>query len=132
VLTDAQGMPLAALMTGAHRHAVTQLLPLLAAIPPVRGKQGRPQHRPHRVHGDRGDDSAPHRQALRAMGITPVLGKRRMDHGSGLGAYRWVVERTLAWLPQWRRLRIRYERRADIPEAFLTLGCVLICWRYLL
>ena len=38
----------------------------------------------------------------------------------------------VAWLPQWRRLRVRHERRADIHEAFLTLGCALICWRYLL
>ena len=35
---------------------------------------------------------------------------------------RWVVERTLSWLHQFRRLRIRYERRADIHEAFLTLA----------
>jgi hypothetical protein len=40
VITDAQGIPLAALVTGAHRHDVTQLLPLLADIPPVRGKRG--------------------------------------------------------------------------------------------
>jgi transposase len=41
------------------------------------------------------------------------------------------VERTFAWLNQFRRLRIRYEKRADIHEAFLALGCVLICWRFL-
>src|SRR5919108_2010797 len=52
-----------------------------------------------------------------------------MQHGSGLGQWRWVVERTFAWLNQFRRLRVRYERRADIHEAFLSLGCVLICWR---
>ena len=52
-------------MTGAHRHDVTQLLPLLEAIPPVRGKRGRPRRRPHRVQGDRGDDAEPHRQGLR-------------------------------------------------------------------
>ncbi len=132
VLTDAQGIPLAALVTGAHRHAVTQLLPLLEAIPPVRGKRGRPRRRPHRVQGDRGYDSEPHRQEVRARGITPVLAKRGTEHGSGLGIYRWVVERILAWLPPWRRLRVRDERRAGGHEAFLTLGGALICWRYLL
>jgi transposase len=132
VLTDGQGVPVAALVTGAHRHEVTQLLPLLEAIPPVRGTRGRPRRRPRRVQGDRGSDSEPHRQALRARGIPPVLAKRGTPHGSGLGIYRWVVERTLAWLPQWRRLRVRYERRADIHEAFLTRGCARICWRYLL
>ena len=45
--------------------------------------------------------------------------------------FRWVVERTLAWLHRFRRLALRYERRADVHEAFLTLGCALITWRYL-
>jgi transposase len=42
-----------------------------------------------------------------------------------------VVERTLAWLSRYRRLPVRYERRADIHEAFLPLGCSLICLNYL-
>ena len=50
---------------------------------------------------------------------------------SGLGAYRWVVERTPGWLHQFRRLRVRYEGRADIYEAFLSLGCSIICFRCL-
>jgi len=48
-----------------------------------------------------------------------------------LGIFRWVVERTLAWLHQYRRLRIRFERRADIHEAFLSIGCALICFKHL-
>jgi transposase len=35
-----------------------------------------------------------------------------------------VVERTFAWLNQFRRLRVRYDKRADIHEAFLSLGCI--------
>jgi hypothetical protein len=50
---------------------------------------------------------------------------------SGLGRWRWVVERTFAWLNQFRRLRVRYEKRADIHAAFLSLGCALICWQFL-
>ena len=50
---------------------------------------------------------------------------------AGLGVHRWVVERTLGWLHQFRRLRVRYERRADIHEAFLSLGCSIICFRRL-
>jgi transposase len=56
---------------------------------------------------------------------------RRSEHGSGLGRRRWVVERTFAWLNQFRRLRVRYEERADIHEAFVSLGCALICWQFL-
>jgi len=42
-----------------------------------------------------------------------------------------MIERTFAWLNQFRRLRVRYEKQADIHEAFLTLGCALICWHFL-
>jgi transposase len=48
-----------------------------------------------------------------------------------LGRYRWVVERTLSWLNRFRRLKIRYEHRADIHLAFLQLGCALISLRFL-
>ncbi len=129
LITDAQGIPLAIILTGANRHDVTQLLPLVEAIPPIRGKRGRPRRRPDRVQGDRAYHSEPHRRALRSLRIEPVLAQRFTEHGSGLGVHRWVVERTLAWLHQFRRLRIRYERRADIHEAFLSLGCSLICLR---
>jgi transposase len=52
-----------------------------------------------------------------------------MDFGERLGRHRWVVERTLAWLNQFRRLTIRYERRSEIHAACLSLGCSLICLR---
>ena len=48
-----------------------------------------------------------------------------------LGRYRWGVERTLSWLNRFRRLKIRYEHRADIHLAFLQLGCALISLRFL-
>ncbi len=100
-------------------------------IPPVGGRVGRPRRRPLRVYADRAYDSRAHRQELRRRNIRPYLAKRGEEHGSGLGKYRWVVERTFAWLHQYRRLRVRFERRADIHEAFLKLGCTLICWNFL-
>lgn len=118
---------MATILTGANRNDVTQLLPLVDAIPPIAGRVGRPRFRPDRVQGDRGYDSKWHRQQLRLRRIEPVLARRLTPHGSGLGIYRWVVERTLSWLHQFRRLRVRWERRADIHEAFLTLGCIRIC-----
>jgi len=129
LLTDAQGLPLSAILTGANRHDITQLLPLVKALPAVRGKVGRPQRRPARLYGDRAYDSQPHRRVLQRSGIRTSLARRRTEHGSGLGKFRWVVERTFAWLHRFRRLQIRYERRADIHTAFLTLGCALICWK---
>jgi transposase len=118
-------------VTGANAHDVTQLIPLVKAISPVRGKRGRPRHRPDRLQADRGYDSEPHRKILRSMGIEPVIARRNTDNGSGLGTTRWVVERTLAWLHQFRRLRVRYEKRADIHEAFLTIGCIVICYNFI-
>lgn len=81
--------------------------------------------------GDRGYDAEVIRQGLRERGIVPLLAMRNTEHGSGLGRWRWVVERSFAWLNQFRRLRIRYEKRADIHEAFLALECILICWKFL-
>jgi hypothetical protein len=47
---------------------------------------------------------------------------------TGLAApEQWVIERTFAWLNQFRRFRVRYEKRADIHEGLMLLGCVLIC-----
>jgi transposase len=85
------------------------------------------------VFGDRGYDAAAIRRGLRARHIMPWLAMRRTAHGSGLGR-RWVVERTFAWLNQFRRLRVRYDKRdkrADIHEAFVSLGCAMICWQSL-
>ena len=119
------------MLTAANRNDVTQLLPLRAAAPPGGGRAGRPRRRPGAVYADRAYDSEPHRRALKGRGIDPKLAKRRTPHGSGLGKFRWEVERTLSWLHANRRLRVRYERRDDTHEALMDLGCVKICWNLL-
>src|SRR5713226_6842885 len=78
-----------------------------------------------------GYDSDGHRRELRRRGITPEIARRKREHGSGLGRYRWVVERTFAWLHHFKRLLVRYDRRHEIHEAFLALGCCLVCYRRL-
>lgn len=128
---DGGGIPLAAILTGGNRHDVTQLVPLVDAVPPVRGKVGRPRCRPDKVYGDRAYCSKAHRRQMWKRGIRPFLAHRAEEHGSGLGIHRWVVERTISWLHQFRRLRVRFERRADIHEAFLAIGCAIICFRAL-
>lgn len=131
VLTDAQGIPLVATLTAANRNDITQLLPLVDAMPTLRGCPGRAVRKPKLIQGDRAYDSQPHRDELHRRGIQTQLAKRRTDHGSGLGRTRWVVERTMAWLHRFRRLNVRYERRPCVHEAFLTLACALICWYFL-
>ena len=107
------------------------MLALVDAIPPVRGRRGRPRRRPRRLLGDRAYSSRRARRELRHRNIQAKIAPRKSEHGSGLGRERWVVERTIAWLHQYRRLRVRYERRADIHEAFLAIGCSLICFKLL-
>jgi transposase len=107
------------------------MVPLVDAIPPVRGRRGRPRRRPRKLYGDRAYHSGAKRRQLRRRHIQPRIAARESEHGSGLGSKRWVVERTIAWLHQYRRLRVRYERRADIHEAFLAIGCSLICLKLL-
>ncbi|GLW73736.1 hypothetical protein Kpho02_60340 [Kitasatospora phosalacinea] len=131
LIVDRNGTPLAVTLTGGNRHDVTQLLPLLDAIPRIRGLRGRPRHRPRRLFADRGYDYDKYRRILRHRGITPRIARRGVAHGSGLGKTRWVVERTFAWLHQFKRLRIRYERHADLHLGLLQLACSIICLRRL-
>lgn len=130
-ITDGHGTPQAVLLSGGNRNDVTQLIPLLEAIPPVRGRVGRPRRKPDSLFADRGYDHDVYRDQVRARGIVLANARRGARHGTGLGTYRWVIERTFAWLHGFRRLRTRWERRADIHEALLTLGCSIICWRRL-
>ncbi len=127
LICDSRGLPLAIQLTGANRNDSQQALALVDAIPHLQGERGRPRHRPDCVVGDRGYDAEVIRRGLRARHIMPWLAKRNTEHGSGLGRWRWVVERTFAWLNQFRRLRVRYEKRADIHEALLALACALLC-----
>ncbi|WP_443031765.1 IS5 family transposase [Streptomyces sp. 3211] len=130
LIVDGQGIPLAVSLTGGNRNDVTQLIPLLRKIPSVAGLVGWPRNRPDSLLGDRGYDHDKYRRLVWALGIKPVIARRGVPHGSGLGAHRWVVERTIAWLHGFRRLRIRWERRDDIHEAFLGLATCLITHRH--
>ncbi|WP_228838972.1 IS5 family transposase [Nocardia amamiensis] len=133
LITDTNGTPLAVTLTGGNRNDVTQLIPLVDALPAIGGRRGRPWRKPPRLYADRGYDHDKHRRLLRARGIVPMIARRRgVEHGSGLGVVRWPVERSFAWLHAFKRLRIRYERRADIHQAFLSLACSVICLRKLI
>ena len=82
------------------------------------------------VVADKAYDSAQIRRRLRQRRIGSLIARRGQKEW-GLGRFCWVVERTLAWLSQFRRLRVRYEKRADIHQAFFTIGCILICWNFI-
>ncbi|GGR59664.1 hypothetical protein GCM10010236_10490 [Streptomyces eurythermus] len=107
LIVDRHGTPLAVTLTGGNRHDVTQLLPLPDAVPPIRGLRGRPRRKPRRLYADRGYDFDKYRRLLWKRGIKPMIARRGVAHGSGLGKVRWVVERAFAWLHQFKRLRTR-------------------------
>jgi transposase len=110
---------------------VTQLIPLVDAIPPIKGKPGAPLRIPQQVMADRAYDSDPHRMTLSCRGIATAIARRGMPHGSGLGIFRYVGEQSIALFHQFRRLRTRFDKRDDIHEAFMSIGCAMICWRRL-
>lgn len=118
-------------MTGANAADVTQLLPLVDAIPDLSGEDGDKPTRPDVLYADRAFDSEPHREELRDRGIEPKIAKRRTDHGSGLGVYRWMVERTNSWLHDFGKLRSRTDPDGAIHNAFVALASALICMRCL-
>jgi hypothetical protein len=64
-------------------------------------------------------------------GVEVWLPEKGTDDDRRRGVFRRVVERTIVWLHQFRRLRARDQRRADIHQAFFSLGCILICFRTL-
>lgn len=112
-------------------HDSKLFIPLIEALPSVPGLQGRPRRRPDKVHADKGYDYPYLRRYLQGRGIGVRIARRGIESSEKLGRHRWVVERTLGWLNRFRRLRIRYERRADIHQAFLTLGCSIISMRFI-
>jgi transposase len=127
VVTDAQGIPLAATTTAANYPDVKEMESAVDAVPPVRGKLGRPKRRPKEMYADRGFDSAANRTKMRRRSIQPKIARIRAPYGSGLGKRRWVAERTLSWLHNFGRLRVRKDHKTALHQAFLTLGCSLIC-----
>ena len=130
VLTDAQGIPLAIRLTGANVHDSVVLEEVVDAVPPIRQSWGPPRRRPGKLHADKAYDHRRCRRALTRRRIQPRIARRGVESSARLGRHRWVVERTLAWFSQFRRLAIRYERRADIHLAFTTLAAALITWRF--
>ena len=131
LVVERKGIPLAIRITPANVHDIKMLETMVDAIPPLKGSRGRPRKRPDKLHADKAYASRAVRKALCKRKIKVRIARKGIDTSQKLGRHRWVVERTTAWLNNFRRLKIRYERRADIHQAFLTLGCALICLNFL-
>jgi transposase len=103
---------------------------MLDAIPPQGGKRGRPRRRPKVFQGDGAYGIKAIVAAVVQRRVDSLLapyGKARKEHGSGLGKTRYVVERTLSWMGNFRRLKLCYERFGEHFQAFHELAACLIC-----
>ena len=125
MLSDRGGLPLAVTVSAANTHDSQCLEALVQAIPAVCSRRGRHRRRPDKLHLDNGYDYPHIRALLRDRGIAPRVARRGVASSTRLGRYRWVIERTIAWLFGYRRLTIRYERSAKAYCAFLTLAAAL-------
>jgi transposase len=134
VLVDRQGIPLAVELTAANVHDTKLLEPLVDAVQPIRrplGQPGRPRGRPAKLHADKASASRQNRQVLRRRGVIPRIARPGIDSSQRLGRFRWVVERTQAWVVAFRQLAVRYDRDSATVVAFLHLACALIGLRFL-
>jgi hypothetical protein len=131
VLTDADGVPLVVQTTAANVPDQDQLPKLLEAMPAVQGPRGRPRRKPLCIFGDRAYGTAEMIALVVSLGILSLLAPRAdSTHGSGLGTFRYVVERTLACFSHFRRLRMCYERKGEHFQAFHDLAaCCLVATR---
>jgi transposase len=131
VVVDGQGLPLGSQLTAATPAEVTLAEGTLDAI--------QTEARPERIIADKAYDSDPFRQALADRGLELICPHRRnrrkakTQDGRKLRRYRrrWKIERTFAWLGNFRRLVVRYERHLLMYAAFFHLACCLILVRWL-
>jgi transposase len=141
VVVDGQGVPLGKQLYSASPHEARLAEETLASVRVSRRhRRGRPRQKPQRVIGDRAYDSDPLREQLAARGIELIAPHRwnrrkpRTQDGRALRRYRrrWKIERTFAWLGNYRRLVVRYDRLATIYEAFFHIACFMITLRRVL
>jgi transposase len=129
-----QDVPLGVHPDAATPAEVKLLEPTLATIAVPRAGPGRPRQKPERLIVDMAYDSDPLRARLKRRGIELIVPHRRnrkkpkTHDGRKLRRYRkrWKVERTFAWLGNYRRDVVRWERHLKLSLAFFHLACLLI------
>ncbi|MFF2228298.1 IS5 family transposase [Streptomyces globisporus] len=127
LICDGRGIPLRVITTAANVNDATRTLALVDGIPPLAGRPGRPRRRPDALLGN-SYDSDPNRKALRKRRTLPVISRKASPNVKSIGKLRYVVEQTFALLYQFKRLAVRWERRTELHDAFVSLACSLICY----
>jgi transposase len=127
VLVDARGLPVSVDTLSASPHEsrlVQRLFDFMIT-----------SQLPERVIGDKAYDSDELAQQLAQDGvelIAPHRSNRKAENvtqdGRSLRRYkrRWKVERTIAWLQNFRRLCIRWEKSTQLFSGFLHFSCTIL------
>ena len=135
VVVDGKGIPLGKHLGSASPAEVTLAETTLASIRvPNRHGRGRPRQKPQRLIADKAYDSDPLRMRLKKRGMELIVPhksnrvRKPTQDGRSLRRYRkrWKIERTNAWLGNFRRLVVRYERYLHIYQAFFHIACFMI------
>jgi transposase len=136
VVVDGQGIPLGGTITSASPAEVRLAEETLETIKVPRQGRGRPKSRPKRLIGDKAYDSDKLRASLGGRGIRLLVPYRRNRKGKQTSPeveeryrHRWKIERTFAWLGNFRRLVVRYERLITVYSGFFHLACIIIALR---
>lgn len=139
VVVDGEGVPLACHLDSANKAEVNLIEETLDNIDVIEAEDADAPPQPERLILDRGYDSDPLRERLAGRGIEMICPHRKnrvkpkTQDGRKLRRYkrRWKVERTFAWLGNFRRLVVRYERHLRMYRAFFHVACLLITLRQL-
>lgn len=131
MISDAKGLPLLVHTTAANVRDEKPAEEMVKALPAVKGPRGRPRKKPRELLGDRGYGFAWVIAAIVAMRIISRLCPRGSQHRSGLGSRRWVIERTMSWFGNYRRLKLCYEKNGTSWQAMHELAACHICGKRL-
>src|SRR5690606_25636635 len=137
VVASGEGIPLGVQLTSASPHEVTLIESTLEHVAVPRPGRGRPRKNPKRLIYDKAADSDPLRMRLKKRGIDLICPhkanriKPATQDGRKLRRYkrRWKIERSIAWVGNFRRLAVRYERDIKMYQAFFHVACLLITLR---
>ena len=131
VLSDRRGLPLSVAVSAANTNDAAALKPLVMAIPAITSRRGPRRRKPDKLHADKAYDQRALRTWVRDRGIAVRIARKGVETSDKLGKHRRVIERTIAWTFNYRRLTVRYERRANNFAAFLTLAATLVAFKKL-
>jgi transposase len=132
LLTEARGVPVGLAVAGANVNDFKLTRETLESIPVARPRPTRDELQ--NLCLDKGYDYAEPRALVQEFKFTAHIRSRSdeakaIKKAAGFRARRWVVERTHSWMNRFRRILVRWEKRADTYVAMLHLALALITWR---